>query len=584
MSNNTINSKAIDSLKNILITSSQYNFEKEFIDENNVEQYVQAYYNDLEFNESSRLNLKNFVNKFAQKLNIDLNNSRVAVQFSTIDSTFDSSSLDGLIESVNKKIEFIEDMSYTMQNSNDKSAEKEKTFVDNDNNLSTERKSFNYIKKGFDYGKEITDSIKNFLNKQKHKVETFLPNKVKIKEIGNKVLEKIGIKQKELDVSDKATLFIEHLLKIRELREAGVEIDEDIVNKINDPNFDSELIIKKFLENPEPEKIKSENASIKNENTKEVEINEKIKEEESKNKDITIIPEDDIRIYKKESDGKCFSAINYNGNPWGKYKEIPVEEYNKIVENSIAKEYDKMSNVVKNAKGDIIGISETFTLYSEDLEGNKINGITYSKDINGNYTVGLDYKGTQWGPRKLSQEEYNKALSEHLSLTNEASADYLKDANLEDLVHKLNKEQIEKEELAKAEVQREKVVKEDIVKEEVVNDEHEIQNPNSEEKKNTFDCYSVDSFTVKQGKTMHKYFKNEKGEMFKIFVFNDLEGAPKPIEDTLDWENAIKESVEYSKEFADIEIQAKEIDEKSIEVESKEQNKENLDYEDYLGV
>ena len=605
MGNNTTNTKAIDSLKKILVTSSQYNFEKELIDENNVEQYAQAYYSDLETNETSRLKLKDLVNKFAQTLNVDLNDGRIAVSFATIDATFDNSSLDGLIESVNKKMEFIEDMSYQMNNNKEAKTQVEDKVIEDNINLENEGKPFDLVQTAIVRTKDAALSIKNFLGKQTERISSFFINKEKIKEIGNKVLEKIGMKQKELDVPDKSTLFIEHLLKIKELRDAGVEFNDDIASKILDPNFDKEAIIKDFLNNPEIDKIKPEEVSTENSKDEDIKLDEKTKIEEIKPKDVTIIADDNIKIYKKDADGKCFSAINHNGKPWGNYQESSIEEFNKIVENSISKEYDKISNVVKNPKGEILGVSETFTLYSEDKDGNKISGMIYSKDINGNYTVGLDYNGNQWGPRTLSQEEYNKALSKHLSLTNDASADYLKDANLNDLVDKFNKEQIEKEEIAKTEAIKEEVFKDEVIKDEVVKDEVAKEEIIKEEvvkdevakeeiikeevvkdeavygeKETSFDYYSVDSFSVKQGNTMHKYFKNEKGEMFRQFVFNGLEGSPQPIKDTLDWENAIKESVEYSAEFNDIEMEAQELNEQSIEVESKENTNEDIEHEE----
>ena len=72
--------------------------------------------------------------------------------------------------------------------------------------------------------------------------------------------------------------------------------------------------------------------------------------------------------------------------------------------------------------------------------------------------------------------------------------------------------------------------------------------------------------------------------MFRQFVFNGLEGSPQPVKDTLDWENAIKESVEYSAEFNDIEIEAQELNKESIEVESNGVSKEDIEYDEYFGM
>lgn len=606
MSTQTSNTKALDSLKNILTTTSQYGIGVS-VDEHNIDNQLQSFYQDLQATPYPQLHLNSLVQQFAQKLNIDLNDNRIQVQFATIDNTFANASLDGLIESVNKKLEFIEDMSYTIQNNNIKSTEAdnnikpteaENTLTDNDNNEKPKRTPFTYLKQSFNYSKEVAGHIKDFIVKQANKAIKFLPTLNKFKTKGHQVFTALLDNAKQIQSKDEFDLFMEQLDKVDELQLSNININNATIDKINDPEFNNELLLTQLLNNAEQEKIKDDAVSIEDNNIADIESINKTENQEKTNNDAVSIEHTNIKdteatnkkeekdiitidkeygmIYKKDTDGKCFSALNHHGQPWnGMYREIPIEEYNEFIENSISNAYSKISNVKQNVKGDIIGVDENFVLYSEDAHGNKICGQRYCKDAySGKYTVGFDYKGGQMGNRQLSEEEYHKALAEYLSLENEAVADYLQNSNLSDLVNNFNKEQIEKEELTK-----EDVIKEDVIKEDV-----ETPNLNTEDNLNTFDCYSVDSFTVKQGNTMNKYFKNEKGEMFRTFVFNGLEGAAKPVENSLDWENAIKESVEYSHEFKDIGIDEKDIDMQSIELDSKIHNKDVVEYEDYYGI
>lgn len=365
MSNNSINTRAIDSLKNILITSSQYNFEKEYIDENNVEQYVHAYYSDLESNENSRLKLKDFVNKLSQTLNIDLNNHLITVEFATIDSIYDNSSLDGLIESVNKKIEFIEDMSYQANANKEAKAEAEADgkSIENNINVENEGKPFDLVKTTITRTKDAASSIKNFLSKQTERISSFFMNKEKIKEVGNKLLEKMGIAENELDASDKSTLAIEHLLKIRELREAGVEINDNIASKIKDPNFDKDAIIKEFLDNPEIDKINPEPDKTKSEN---IEINtndEVVKNDVVNNKESEI----EYEYFKSES-GISLKAPVKDGVRIGPTTMVSPAEWREYEESLNKSENDNAFDInsVDNFK---VSVGSSIMQYYKDKDG-----------------------------------------------------------------------------------------------------------------------------------------------------------------------------------------------------------------------
>lgn len=543
MSNNKKNNKALDSLKKILLMNSQYNYTDHYMSPDFIENNVNNYYKDLEENKISREKLTTMLDNIAKELNVDLNDNFFKGQFKAIDSSLDNSNLDDFIKSIHTKLEFVESIAFQNENSKKQenvieqenvkaddilenknesnSNEKEdlEQEINEDNiNIDTPKRDIKVLRNVAAHSKEFYESTKFFMAKQKDKVINFFADKVNIKNIGKKLIHKFSIKEKE---ADNSTLLLAHLNAIREIRAMGIEITCDTYKDIGTDSFDIKNIIEE-----------SKNTKDK-ETTKE---NEKVKEEQ----DITIVDEDNIRVYKKDSNGKCYSALSYKGKAWNNsYKEVPIEEYNTVVEKRLSKEYESISNIVKNQKGDILGVSEKFIL-SQDYENGAVdNGKFYTKDIDGKYYMGLNYKGKPWGEKLISKEEYEKALSERLSLNNDTFKDYLKDGNLDEVVNKFNKDQIEKEEAkAKEEV--------NVEKETDVNNKNESKVESKEvEQDIDSNVHTPDSFTISNGSIVFTYFKNEKGEMCSQTNFNGMKGSVKVIKDAAEWNDKFKQSNEY---------------------------------------
>lgn len=563
MSNNNQNKQTFKNLKNIISMKSNYDFNRSYMDDKSLTNYVENLYDNF-LNNSVPLNvLENIVTFIAEELKIDLNSEFVRNQFKVIDSNLDSSNIDEYVKGIAEKLSFIEDLSYEVDNSN------ENIKVDNSNisveedlvkgieniepsgfsyveppsyKADTKENKFGFIKKGFNYVKESFVNTKSIVSKQKDKTITFFKDKLDLKKAGKKLYERFFVKE---NVVDQSTIFLQQLNILKDLRELGYTNTDEIFSIAKESNFDLEVIRERLSKEEEKNKevINSED-NLSKEN----------KSIETENKEFILTSEDDMNLYIKDASGKCYSAINYKGKPWSNVrKEIPLEKFNEIVEQKLAKEYENISDVVKDSNGNILGVSENFLLKEEYENGAIDKGTFYRKDVNGKYYSAFNNNGKVWGEREVSKEIYDEALSKKLNLNDDLYQDYLKDNDLNVLIDNINKNQIENK---KNEVSKEKENVENIenVKPEVTSSTNSQTSNNnisqsSVENENDLDSSSVNNFTVSNGNVNIHYFKNEEGKMCYQTIIGGRKGNVQVMDNESSWSNRYKDSIEFNNEL-----------------------------------